>query len=167
MAKNEIERTVQPSLLDRLTDSDPRTTADPRVAFAESVRRFKASLQRDLEWLLNTRRMSEPVPEDWFEQVPRSVYYFGIPDITSLSRDSRDSRGIVLHDVEAAIAIFEPRLADVHISVVEAEGEQFRRELRFHIEATLRMDPTPEQVVFDTVLNFASGDYDIAGVRDA
>jgi hypothetical protein len=29
------------------------------------------------------------------------------------------------------------------------------------------MDPTPEQVVFDTVLNFASGEYDIAGVRDA
>jgi type VI secretion system protein ImpF len=167
MAKNEIERTVQPSLLDRLTDNDPRTSADVRVTFAESIRRFKTSLQRDLEWLLNTRRIPEPVPEDWFEEIPRSVYYFGIPDITSLSRDSRDSRNILLRDVEAAIATFEPRLTDVHISVVEAEGEHFRRELRFHIEATLRMDPTPEQVVFDTVLNFASGEYDIAGVRDA
>jgi type VI secretion system protein ImpF len=167
MAKNEIERTVQPSLLDRLTDTDPRTPADPRVTFAESVRRFKASIQRDLEWLLNTRRIYEGVPEDWFEQVPRSVYYYGIPDITSLSRDSGESRGILLHDVEAAIATFEPRLGDVRITVVEAEGEHFRRELRFHIEATLRMDPTPEQVVFDTVLNFASGEYDVAGVRDA
>jgi type VI secretion system protein ImpF len=167
MAKNEIERTVQPSLLDRLTDNDPRSSADARTTFAESVRRFKASLQRDLEWLLNTRRIAEPLPEDWFEQVPRSVYYFGIPDITSLSRDTRDSRNILLRDVEAAIATFEPRLTDVRITVVEAEGEQFRRELRFHIEATLRMDPTPEQVVFDTVLNFASGQYDVAGVRDA
>ena len=167
MAKNEIERTVQPSLLDRLTDTDPRSSADERVTLAESVRRFKASIQRDLEWLLNTRRIPEPVPEDWFEQVPKSVHYFGIPDITSLSRDSRESRSILLHDVEAAIATFEPRLTDVHIAVVEAEGEHFRRELRFHIEATLRMDPTPEQVVFDTVLNFASGEYDIAGVRDA
>jgi type VI secretion system protein ImpF len=167
MAKNEIERTVQPSLLDRLTDTDPRSSTDERVTFADSVRRFKASLQRDLEWLLNTRRIPEAVPEDWFEQVPRSVHYYGIPDITSLSRDSRDSRNILLRDVEAAIATFEPRLTDVHISVVEVEGEQFRRELRFHIEATLRMDPTPEQVVFDTVLNFASGEYDVAGVRDA
>jgi type VI secretion system protein ImpF len=167
MAKSEIERTVQPSLLDRLTDADPRSSTDPRVTFAESVRRFKASLQRDLEWLLNTRRIPEGVPEDWFEQVPRSVYYYGISDITSLSRDSRDSRTILLRDVEDAIATFEPRLTDVRISVVEAEGEHFRRELRFHIEATLRMDPTPEQVVFDTVLNFASGEYDIAGVRDA
>jgi type VI secretion system protein ImpF len=167
MAKNEIERTVQPSLLDRLTDPDPRSSTDVRVTFAESVRQFKVSIQRDLEWLLNTRRIHEGVPEDWFEQVPRSVYYYGIPDITSLSRDSRESRGILLRDVEAAIATFEPRLTDVHITVVEAEGEHFRRELRFHIEATLRMDPTPEQVVFDTVLNFASGEYDVAGVRDA
>ncbi len=167
MAKSEIERTVLPSLLDRLTDTDPRSSADPRMTYAESVRRFKASIQRDLEWLLNTRRIPEPVPEEWFEQLPRSVYYYGIPDITSLSRDSADSRLTLLHDVEQAIALFEPRLTDVRITVVEAEGEQFRRELRFHIEATLRMDPTPEHVVFDTVLNFASGEVDIAGVRDA
>ena len=167
MAKSEIERTVQPSLLDRLTDTDPRSSADPRVTFAESVRRFKASIQRDLEWLLNTRRIPQPIPADWFEHLPRSVFYYGIPDVTSLSRDSADSRLTLLHDVERAIALFEPRLTDVHISVVEAEGEHFRRELRFHIEATLRMDPTPEQIVFDTVLNFASGEYDVAGVRDA
>jgi type VI secretion system protein ImpF len=167
MAKSEIERTVQPSLLDRLTDADPRSTADPRISYAESVRRFKASIQRDLEWLLNTRRTPDPIPADWFEQLPRSVYYYGIPDITSLSRDARESRTTLLRDVESAIAAFEPRLTDVRISVVEGEGDQFRRELRFHIEATLRMDPTPEQVVFDTVLNFASGEYDVAGVRDA
>jgi type VI secretion system protein ImpF len=167
MAKSEIERTVQPSLLDRLTDADPRSTADPRISYAESVRRFKASIQRDLEWLLNTRRTPDAVPADWFEQLPRSVYYYGIPDITSLSRDSAESRLMLLHDVEQAIALFEPRLTDVRIAVVETEGEQFRRELRFHIEATLRMDPTPEQIVFDTVLNFASGEYDVAGVRDA
>lgn len=167
MAKSEIERTVQPSLLDRLTDFDPKGSADTRVTTAESVRRFKASIQRDLEWLLNTRRIAEPISQAWFEHLPRSVYYFGIPDITSLSRDATDSRTVLLRDVEHAIELFEPRLADVHIAVVEAEDEHFRRELRFHIEATLRMDPTPEQVVFDTVLNFASGEYDIAEVRDA
>src|SRR3712207_4819381 len=106
MAQREIERTVLPSLLDRLTDPEPRTPADPPISFGESVRRFKASIQRDLEWLLNTRRMPEPVPEDWFEHLPRSVYYYGLPDITSLSRDSAEARSYLLRDVEAAIAAF-------------------------------------------------------------
>ena len=42
--------------------------------------------------------------------------------------------------------MFEPRLANVQISMVEQEGEAHRRELRFVVEATLRLDPTPEQV---------------------
>jgi hypothetical protein len=29
------------------------------------------------------------------------------------------------------------------------------------------MDPTPERVVFDTVLHFASGNYEVAGVHGA
>jgi type VI secretion system protein ImpF len=166
MAQREIERTVQPSLLDRLTDLDPRSSADPRVTFAESVREFKAALQRDLEWLLNTRRIPEPIPEG-FEHLPRSVYYYGLPDITSLSRDAKHSRTFLLRQVEAAIAAFEPRLTDVRIGLVEAEGDAFRRELRFHIEGLLRMDPTPEQVTFDTVLQFASGQYEVGGVCSA
>lgn len=165
MVQREIERTVQPSLLDRLTDLDPRTPADVRVSFAESVRRFKTALQRDLEWLLNTRRIGEPVPAEWFEHLPDSMYYFGLPDITSLSRDASDSRSTLVRQVEAAVAAFEPRLADVRIAVVEAEGEHFRRELRFHIEGVLRMDPTPEQVVFDTVLHFSTGQIDVGGAH--
>jgi len=31
MSKREIERTVQPSLLDRLTDNDPRSSSEGRV----------------------------------------------------------------------------------------------------------------------------------------
>jgi len=56
MAKRELERTVQPSILDRLSDEDPRSSADPRVSYVESLRQFKMGVQRDLEWLLNTRR---------------------------------------------------------------------------------------------------------------
>jgi type VI secretion system protein ImpF len=65
------------------------------------------------------------------------------------------------------LALFEPRLAQVQISVAEVEGEQRRRELRFMVEATLRLDPTPEQVMFDTVLHFASGQIDVAGAANA
>ena len=163
MSKREIERTVQPSLLDRLTDHEPRNpSSEARVGYLESVRQYKMGLQRDLEWLLNTRRIPIAAPEE-LEELTRSVYHFGLPDLTSISRDSHEARDRLLRRVEDAIAIFEPRLANVRIGVVEMEGEQHRRELRFHVEGTLLMDPTPEQVIFDTVLHFASGEYEVEG----
>jgi type VI secretion system protein ImpF len=166
MAKREIERTVQPSLLDRLTDDDPRSPADVRVSYLESLQNFKRSVQRDLEWLLNTRRIADGVPSH-MEELKHSVYNYGIPDITSLSRDSVDSRTLLLARVEEALAMFEPRLANVHISMQELEGEAHRRELRFIVEATMRLDPTPEQVMFDTVLHFSTGEIDVKGKTDA
>lgn len=167
MAKREIERTVQPSVLDRLTDDDPKSSADPRTSYAESLRQFKASVQRDIEWLLNTRRISDAPPDD-LEELNQSLYLYGIPDITSMSRDSQDTKIRLLQQVEDALRMFEPRLANVKVSMVEVEGtEHQRRELRFVVEATMRLDPTPEQVVYDTVLHFSSGQIDVSGGRDA
>ena len=162
MTKREIERTVQGSLLDRLTDVEPKSNVEGRVGYLESVRQFKNGLQRDLEWLLNTRRIPVSAPEELAE-LQRSVYHYGLPDLTSISRDSPEARDRLLRRVEDAIATYEPRLANVNIVMLEMEGEQHRRELRFHVEGTLLMDPTPEQVVFDTVLHFASGEYEISG----
>jgi type VI secretion system protein ImpF len=163
MSKREIERTVQPSLLDRLTDREPRSSfSEARVGYLESVRQFKSGLQRDLEWLLNTRRIPVPAPDE-LEELARSAYHYGLPDVTSISRDSHEARDQLLRRVEDAITLFEPRLTNVRIGVVEMEGEQHRRELRFHVEGTLLMDPTPEQVIFDTVLHFASGEYEVEG----
>jgi type VI secretion system protein ImpF len=162
MARTELERTVQYSLLDRLTDHDPQTRVEAPMTWAQSVRMLKASVRRDLEWLLNTRRIPEPPPEILTE-VEQSMYSYGLPDITSLSRDSASSYARLLRQVERGIAQFEPRLTRVRVSLVETEGENARRELRFLIEAVLRMDPNPEPVVFDTVLEFSSGEYDVKG----
>ena len=162
MARTELERTVQSSLLDRLIDHDPQTRVEPPMTWAQSVRTLKASVRRDLEWLLNTRRIPEPSP-DILTEVERSLYSYGLPDITSYSRDSSTSYTRLLRQVERAIGQFEPRLARVRVSLVETEGENARRELRFLIEAVLRMDPNPEPVVFDTVLEFSSGEYDVKG----
>ena len=160
MTKREIERSVQPSLIDRLTDTEPKNRGESRVGYLESARRFKNGLQRDLEWLLNTRRIPITAPDE-FTEISHSVYHYGLPDLTSISRDSPEARDRLLRRVEDVIGIFEPRLANVSISAVEVEGVEHRRELRFHVEGTLLMDPTPEQVTFDTVLHFGTGQYDV------
>jgi type VI secretion system protein ImpF len=162
MPRTELDRTVQQPLLDRLVDVDPKIATDGPVTLAQSVRALKASVRRDLEWLLNTRRTPESVP-DQLTEVNRSVFTYGLPDISSMSRDSLESRTKLLRQVERALMQFEPRLARVRVSLVEGEGESLRRELHFVIEATLRLDPNPEQVVFDTVLEITSGEYQVTG----
>ena len=162
MARTEIERTVRQSVFDRLIDLDPGSGVEPVPTFAQSVRTLKANLRRDLEWLLNSRRTPVEVPAH-FEELPRSVFTYGLSDINSLSRDATETRGTLLREVESAIAIFEPRLAKVRVGLREGEGPGARREIHFVVEALLRMDPNPEQVVFDTVLELSSGDFEVKG----
>lgn len=161
MKNSGVEKSVQQSLLDRLIDLDPRTSSEVPASWSESVRALKTSLRHDLEWLLNTRRIPVPAPES-FEELRRSLYNFGFPDITSLGRDSKEVRGRLLRQVEETIATFEPRLASVKVSLSESE-EDGSRQLRFLIEGLLRMEPNPEQVLFDTVLEISSGEYHVKG----
>ena len=112
---------------------------------------------RDLEWLLNTRRIIELAPSAYAE-VQRSLYHFGLPDTSSVSRDSPTALRLLLQQIEECIRIFEPRLDNVRVAAVERATEE-KRELRFVIEAILRMEPNPERIVFDTVLETARGEF--------
>ena len=159
MAQN-TERSVTLSVLDRLIDRDPRTSSEPPLSRAQSVRQFKDSVQRDLEWLLNTRRIAVP-PEESLRELNRSVYAYGMPDFTAYSLSSPKDRTRLLRSLQAALKLFEPRLANVVVVPLESEGVAART-LRFRIEGLLLMDPAPEQVSFDTVLELTSGQYEIA-----
>lgn len=163
MTIREPERTVRQSVLDRLIDTDPRVSGDPTTSFSESARRYKAGVMRDLEWLLNTRRIPEPVPSALGE-VRDSVYLYGLPDTTSMSADDPAVRRRLQQDIRACIEHFEPRLTDVDVTLVPPP-EDNKRLVRFVVEATLRMDPDEERVVFDTVLDPGSGAFRVASAH--
>ncbi|MCE2899876.1 MAG: type VI secretion system baseplate subunit TssE [Gemmatimonas sp.] len=161
MARTELDRTVQPSLLDRLTDEDPQQPADAPVSREESVRQFRRTVQRDVELLLNTRRGILPL-DARHPQLRRSVHEFGLPDTTGLAMATMAARQRLTDDIRDTLDRFEPRLTNIVVRLTDSD--QVRTpQVRFSIQATLRMDPTPEQVVFDTVLEMASGEYDVRG----
>lgn len=161
MARKEIEREVQQSLLDRLVDEEPELAGDPTLTWGESVRRLKVSLRRDLEWLLNTRRTAIAVPEAC-EELRESLFNFGLPDITEMSRDASDTRARLAREVEEAVRIFEPRLGSVRV-VFADDGDGSSMRFHYVVEAMLRLDPTPERVVFDTVLDVPMAKFEIGG----
>ena len=142
-------------------DHDPRSSREPEPTRAESVARYRAAVLRDLEWLLNTRRTIRTADADRPE-VRSSVYHYGVPDVTSLSPDSTDSRQFLLRQVEEAVRLFEPRLADVVVELgASDDGASKRRAVRLRVEATLLMEPDPERIVFDTVLETSSGAFSV------
>jgi type VI secretion system protein ImpF len=96
----------------------------------------------------------------------RSLFNYGIPDFSVLSSTSLKDRNRLLSEMEEAIQFFEPRLKNVKVSLVNSDGLTTKI-LRFQIEATLMMDPVPEQISFDTVLDVVSGDYEVKGERGA
>jgi type VI secretion system protein ImpF len=151
------EPTVRHSVLDRLLRTDRRWDGNRPVGWRESLDVAKKSLLRDLQWLLNTRQISEPAGPP-LEFLPRSMYNYGIPDIASLSADSSETAGHLLRFIEKAVEDFEPRLSDVRVTLAESGSKNDRR-VEFLIEANLRVEPDPERVEFDTVLEVSSGKF--------
>lgn len=159
------EGTVRLSVLDRLIDESPRAGTDAPVRWSQSVSSLKAALLRDMEWLLNTRQVAEPAPESLTE-VCASVYHYGLPDIASLRGQREVVSDELLHEIEEAIRLFEPRLMAVRVTPARSEDETLRQ-IRFTVEGLLRLDPNPERVVFDTVLDSSSGKIMVAGADGA
>jgi len=161
MARTELDRAVQPSLVDRLTDLATKERLDAPSSRDASERAYRVSVQRDIEWLLNSRRTMWPAPPG-LREVHDSAYEYGLVDTTALFVGSPEGRGSLRDAVEDTIARFEPRLTNVRVRLIDAD-QKSAPQLRFVIEATLRMDPNPEQVVFDTVFDTANGSYEVGG----
>ncbi|MBZ5592589.1 MAG: type VI secretion system baseplate subunit TssE [Acidobacteriia bacterium] len=165
MARRETEETVTQSVLERLLDLEPAAKADPPQTRSQSVRQLKAALRRDLEWLLNTRQIAGGIPEQ-FPELEGSLYGYGLPDVSHLSASSVRDRNRLLRMLESTIMAFEPRLRSIKVNLVES-GSNSGRQLRFQIEALLLMDPAPELISFDTVLDLSSGEYQVKGEQSA
>jgi type VI secretion system protein ImpF len=153
LARTITETLVTQSVLDRLM-----TVEDWPATRSQSIRYFRDALKRDLEWLLNTRQ--PPIPEFAdFPAVRASMLNFGLPDINSLSLLSSSDQRSLRIAIENCLRIHEPRLTDVRV-VLESSDTTDRR-LRFHIEGNIKLDPAPEEISFDTVLEISSGEYKV------
>jgi type VI secretion system protein ImpF len=161
MPQWEAERTVTQSVLERLIDREPGISSEPPPTRAQSVRLLKAALRRDLEWLLNARRSPEAVGRE-FKELEQSLFNYGVPDLSAINRESARDRNRLNRVIEQTLATFEPRLKKIKVIPLEsASGAQ--NVLRFQIEGLLDMDPAPELISFDTVLQLSSGEYQVKG----
>jgi type VI secretion system lysozyme-like protein len=139
---------ISGSLLDKLA---PRENAAGSRFSADSI---EESIIRDLEMLLNTRREEFLVPPE-FEQTAASIVNFGIPDLSKCgSLRLGPEQAKLCRWIEDAIRIFEPRLGNVAVRVVDREN--VNPVLRFRVEA--KAEFTAQRVAFELGLKRDNGE---------
>jgi type VI secretion system protein ImpF len=153
------QQNLKASLLDRLVDHEPGISHEPvRFRFA-SIGQIKASVVRDLENLLNTKRqiMLPPVA---YKEINNSLFVYGLRDFTSQNPRSPAVRQRLRRDIEKTIARFETRLRNVTVQLDTPTRKE--RNLRFRISGLLVVEPLAEPVTFDTYFDVSRGEYVIS-----
>ena len=149
---------VQASILDRLLDDEPGKSQESVQYRAVDFRQIMVSVRRDLENLLNTRRLILTPPAS-FKEVGNSLLVYGLPDFSSRNPTQLSVMDQLRLEITKTIVRFEPRLKNVNVTV-ESSGS--RRDLRFRISAVLVVDPISEPVVFDTSFDLNRSSYSIS-----
>ncbi len=143
-----------------LEDAYPRYLKTRRVRETPyTIPELKNSVSRDLEALLNTRReLLTELPSD-FKEVQNSLITYGLPDFTARSLHSKQDQKSIKREIENTLGMFEPRLRAIKVTV--GGGDKFEHALHFRIDAMLLVEPSPEAVSFDAVLQLSTATYEV------
>jgi type VI secretion system protein ImpF len=138
-----------------LINPQPTGGEGPGVPLSSAIERVKDEVRRDLEWLLNARRPPLQIPEG-MATLEKSLITYGLPDFTSMNLAAPSECDRLERILLAVIRDFEPRLSNVRISFNPVRQEKARFALHYRIDAMLRVEPSPQAVVFDTMLELGS-----------
>jgi len=152
---------LQPSLLDRLRDDEPRQTVESRDRRVMSMRQLREAVLRDLSWLLNAG--CHPLDDEIYEYplVAHSTLNYGMPDLTG-----RTASNVTPSRLEAmvqdAVASFEPRimrktLSVKAVSMAAGRRDQAGNKVGFEISGELCPLPMPEALFLRTQLDLETG----------
>ncbi len=152
MATRRAENLVTQSLLDRLCDVDEWPTTRH-----SSMRMYRESVKRDVEYLLNSRR--PPIAGmSAYPKAAASVMNYGLPDINSYSDSGTDQNSLLMAIIQT-LRNYEPRIQNLRVFIVRTET--MSRSLRFHVEGQIMFDTQVEDIQFDTVLELTRGEYEV------
>lgn len=150
MARIDSKKKLKASILNRLIDNDPNNAFDTDIDQHQKLEALRSSVRSDLENLLNTRlRIAEP--DDEFSELKTSLLNYGLPDLATVNISDITKKKAFIKQLETLLIEFEPRFKSVSVTYRE-NSDKLDRTLRFRIDATLYADPSPEIVIFDSIL---------------
>jgi len=159
MAELTPSEKLQPCLLDRLTDDEPKKESESRNQRVMGLQRYREAVLRDLLWLLNTHADSQKNGFYRFEEIPSSVLNFGVQNVAGMTASSLHIDDMRFQLTEA-LQRFEPRIIPDTVSITAAaDPDEMRhgRSLSFEIRGVLWTQPIPESLFIRTELDLETG----------
>lgn len=161
MASLSPQERLQPALLDRLIDDEPDKPVESREARLITVRRLRAAVLRDLEWLFNSTRISgtelDPVE---FPHAARSTLSFGLPALAGNTASGIDV-GLLESQIRESIIDFEPRMVASTLKVqalLAGKAMEHHNQIQVEIRGSLWSVPVPIEILLRTNVDLESGE---------
>ena len=142
---------LQTSILDRLIDDAPELGRDPPMTRTQEMVAIRNGFRRDLEALLNTRRLCRS-PAKEHAMLHQALPAYGVEDFVGAPLATFEQRQQLATAVEATIKAFEPRFLSVTVTMMKARDLDERRQT-IRIEAVAQLEHGPEPVVFESALD--------------
>lgn len=161
MATLTPQERLQPALLDRLIDDEPDKPVESREARLITVRRLRAAVLRDLEWLFNSTRISDseldPIK---FPHAARSTLAFGLPALAGNTASGMDV-ALLESRIRSAIIEFEPRLVQSALrvqAVISGNSMDHHNQIQVEIRGSLWSVPVPIEILLRTNVDLETGE---------
>lgn len=154
---------LEPSLLEKLFDDNPRSAGAGSMFKSISLEQYKDSIARDLEGLLNSRAAFQESDMAEFPNCRQSVLTYGLGDFSAMSLANAYDRAAICRSLEEAVGRHERRLKNVSVQL--DAGNQFAGGLHFTIHALLDLEPAREPVSFDAMLQPSTLQYQVTRAR--
>lgn len=148
-----------PTLLDRLLDDEPQHTTETGPGHRCSLQAYKASVVRDLELLVNTRRELLATELDGWPMLQDTLLDYGLPDFISRGVRSSEDRRLIQRQLERTIEHGDKRFSSVRVQLLNQDSHD--RILQFRIEAVLSLSEASQRVAFDAVLQVNTRQYKV------
>jgi type VI secretion system protein ImpF len=159
--------TLQPALLDRLTDNDPGRRVESREDRVISRSQLRAFVLRDLSWLFNTTNLSAEVDFSGHPLAEQSTLNYGLIPLSGKLVSSLDLAELE-EIIRRTIIRFEPRILARTLSVrgiPASEPLTHHNVFSFEIAGTLWAHPYPLELLLKTDVDLESGEIRIAEGR--
>lgn len=140
-------------MFERLVDENPNVPGEPQPFRIYGVATLLNSVQRELVCLLNTRC---PLPGGPSDERNRTIIDYGIPDFSHVGPSSTTEIHQLAQVLERAIAAYEPRLQQVHVTIETAANNQSAAV--GSISANLVVGSVNEPVSFPLLLSLKTGE---------